>query len=706
MSAPTSLDEFLACLRKSNLLDVLQLDEYLEAARAAGTAPRSPGRLAKELVRDGFLTNYQAEQLLAGRYRNFFISGKYKVLERLGSGGMASVYLCEHKVMQRPVALKVLPSIGGDDPSTLARFHREARAVAQLHHPNIVGAHDIDQYGKLHFLVMEYIDGTDLEDFVAFHGRMDPLRAANYVRQAAQGLQHAHEAGLVHRDIKPSNLLVDRSGTVKVLDLGLARFAQDDADLLTQRSDREVMLGTLDYMAPEQVRDSHDVDIRADIYSLGATFYYLLTARGLFGEATPAQKLAAHQYSQPVPIRGLRADLPEGLAQIVDRMLEKDRALRYQTPAEVVEALDPWTREPIPPPSLSDSPRLSPAALSAIRKRSEPLTSTRAESALEASGLSLSLIIPPAGSALAKSRLEGSRSEHEAAPMLPPGGRVASRGRFPWVAVVVTSSVLAGVGGWWAASRSRPGPTGLNPAAAPDRNTAPRVVVRPEATRPIILWKAPDAMARSADLLAIAGRWDEATAELATAVALRPEDFEAHYRLAISRLGAGDLAGYRRACATMFERFGTSRNPAAVDRLLYTCVPVPDALPPANRMFLVPLAEFTLGTFANNERLVGAACYRDGRFDEGLRRFGTSQARGHSNVAWDWLFLAMLHARLNHRQEARQCLGKGRCWIALAERMQPAPDGQMPMYHHWCERAEVLALLQEADALISDVPAP
>src|SRR5438552_4065567 len=257
-------------------------------------------------------------------------------MERLGSGGMDSVFLCEHKLMRRRAAVKVLPSAKASDPSSLERFYREARAVAALDHPNIVRAYDVDQEEALHFLVMEYIDGSSLQDLVKKAGRLDPVRAAHYISQAALGLQHAHDvAGLVHRDIKPGNVIVDRLGTVKLLDLGLARFFHDEDDLLTKKYDENV-LGTADYLAPEQALDSHGVDIRADIYSLGATFYFCLTARTPFAEGTVAQKLIWHQTRQPKSVKAFRADVPENVLVILDKMMAKDPSQRYQVPAEVV----------------------------------------------------------------------------------------------------------------------------------------------------------------------------------------------------------------------------------------------------------------------------------------------------------------------------------------------------------------------------------
>src|SRR5438105_2675206 len=192
MPAPATTDELLELVRKSGVLEDKKLGPYVDKLRADGTMPATPAALADLLVRDGLLTGFQVEQLMAGKWRRFSI-GKYKVLERLGSGGMGSVYLCEHKFLRRRVAVKVLPTAKADDPASLERFYREGRAVAALDHPNIVRAYDIDQDEKLHFLVMEFVDGTSLQDVVRKEGPLEPARAANYISQAALGLQHAHE---------------------------------------------------------------------------------------------------------------------------------------------------------------------------------------------------------------------------------------------------------------------------------------------------------------------------------------------------------------------------------------------------------------------------------------------------------------------------------------------------------------------------------
>src|SRR5262249_23837346 len=262
---------------------------------------------------------------------------------------------------KRLVALKVLPTDKLAEPSSLERFVREARAAAALDHPNIVRAHDIDADGDLHFLVMEYVDGSSLQEIVKKFGPMDPVRTAHYIAQAAEGLQHAHEAGWIHRDVKPGNLLLDRSGTIKILDMGLARFFHDEAGGLTKKYEKNAVLGTADYLAPEQAVNSSDVDIRADIYSLGATLYFLLTGRGPFDQGTVAEKLIWHQMRAPEAVRRLRPEGSRELEAVVNKMMAKKPVHPYQEPAAVVQALRPWTEQPIEPPADEEMPQLSPA---------------------------------------------------------------------------------------------------------------------------------------------------------------------------------------------------------------------------------------------------------------------------------------------------------------------------------------------------------
>lgn len=372
MPAPASVTEFLDLVQKSGVADEAKLKAYLDRIGGAGALPPEPAKAAGHLVRDGLLTYFQAEQILQGKWKRFSI-GKYKVLERLGSGGMGQVFLCEHKLMRRRVAVKVLPTAKAADQASLDRFNREARAAAALDHPNIVRAFDIDQDDNLHFLVMEYVDGTNLQDLVKKAGRLDPVRACHYVYGAAVGLQHANEIGMIHRDIKPGNILLDRAGVVKILDMGLARLTYDTDDHITRKYDENI-LGTADYLSPEQAEDSHTVDIRSDIYSLGATFYYLLTGNQPFPEGTIPQKLIWHRSRQPKAIGDIRSDVPEAVVAIVNRMMAKKPEDRYQTPAEVMAALQPWVAVPIPPPSDKEMPQLSPAVAAALGNR--PTTAT------------------------------------------------------------------------------------------------------------------------------------------------------------------------------------------------------------------------------------------------------------------------------------------------------------------------------------------
>lgn len=340
MATKLSADAFLSGLRSSGLIPNDQLEPLLKDVTADDAES-----LAEQLVSRGTLTRWQADKLLQGRHKGFFL-GKYRLLSLLGKGGMSAVYLAEHVLMRRRCAVKVLPFKRNNDSSYLGRFHREAQAIASLDHPNIVRAYDVDHEmdgdTPIHFLVMEYVEGRSLHEVIQQDGVLSFDRAADYIRQAADGLQYAHKAGLVHRDIKPGNLLLDRNGVVRILDLGLARFsAEGDDHSLTVAHDEKV-LGTADYLAPEQALDSHKVDSRADIYSLGCTLYFLLTASPPFTEGTLAQRLMAHQTKSPPPLGEKRPDVPTSLAAIAMKMMAKRPEDRYQSAAEVSEVLAGW----------------------------------------------------------------------------------------------------------------------------------------------------------------------------------------------------------------------------------------------------------------------------------------------------------------------------------------------------------------------------
>ncbi len=490
MPAPATADDLLQLVRKSGLVAPQRLDEYAAGLRAGGRAPSDPAALAREMVRGGLLTYFQSRQLLAGKYRGFLL-GRYKILEHLGAGGMGTVLLCEHTHMRHRVAVKVLPPDKARDPSALTRFYREARAAASLDHPNLVRAHDIDRQDRHHFLVMDYVDGVSLQAVVRKHGPLDPVRAAHYVRQAALGLQHAHESGLVHRDVKPGNLLLDRQGTVKVTDLGLTRVRDDGGEALTHKYDGQFVLGSADYFAPEQAVDSHAVDIRADVYSLGATFYYLLTGRPPFAEGTVAQKLLCHQMREPRPLREVRPDVPEGLAAVLARMMAKAPSDRYQTPADVAEALAPWARTPVPPPDPSDFRRLSlaargpktpadraapPQAASRESTTGTPKPSADEGRPPEERGPDTSPVPTPVTAAPRAGRWRAAAASAVAAV------RAKARRRGWQAAAVLAGLVLVNVGLWWAFTRpgrsdaGAPPPGAESPPAAPPSRSSVRLV--------------------------------------------------------------------------------------------------------------------------------------------------------------------------------------------------------------------------------------
>jgi serine/threonine-protein kinase len=343
--------EFLHSLRASGLLPDDLTDRLAEEA---GDEPREARAWAGELVERGLLTGYQAEELLAGR-GDRLILGKYRILDRLGAGGMGRVYKAEHLLMKRVVALKVIGPAGGSDPGAGAAFQREVEAAAQLDHPHIVTAYDAAEAEGLRFLVMEYVDGIDLERRVRTAGPLPPRVACAYMRQAALALHHAYEQGLLHCDVKPANLLVTgdgEAGVVKVLDLGLARLAAAGP-----RSEAE-LAGTPDYLAPEVARDGRR-DVRSDLYSLGCTFYFLLTGRAPFAGGSWTEKLLRHQLDEPPALRRVAPHVPPEVARVVERLLSKRPSARYATPRELADALGRLLTVPSASPRPPQPRRLS-----------------------------------------------------------------------------------------------------------------------------------------------------------------------------------------------------------------------------------------------------------------------------------------------------------------------------------------------------------
>jgi formylglycine-generating enzyme required for sulfatase activity/tRNA A-37 threonylcarbamoyl transferase component Bud32 len=346
----TSVADVVEALRTAPLLDAAQLVEVTDRLQ-----PSFPDGhdLTTELVRRGWLTPFQRDYVLNGRIEDLQV-GPYLLLERLGQGGMGEVFKARHLLLNRVVALKVTRKDILADPTYERRLLREIQATAQLSHPNIVTAHDAARVGDTHFFAMEFVEGTDLGKVVRDKGRLAIDRACDYIRQAALGLQHAHERGLVHRDIKPSNLLLTAEGSlIKITDLGVVRMGCAPEE--TALTSAGAVVGTPDYLAPEQATNARNVDIRADLYSLGCTLYHLLAGQPPFPDGTGLEKLFKHVQEEPTPVQAVRPEVPPALSAVVHKLMLKRPEDRYQTPAEVAAALEPFTR-PVSPVAVPVAP--------------------------------------------------------------------------------------------------------------------------------------------------------------------------------------------------------------------------------------------------------------------------------------------------------------------------------------------------------------
>ena len=332
---PPKREELLSLIQRSALVDENQY------AKIAGDVPESATieEVCARFIDAGLLSKWQCERLCENKWKGFFL-GRYKLIYPLGAGAMGSVFLAEHRVMKHKVAIKVLAKRLVTRASNVARFEREARAAAAISHPNVVRAFDIDRHDDVPYLVMEYVQGEDLQKFVTKNGPLEPRVAAEYTRQIASGLAEAHRAGLIHRDIKPSNVLLDPSGVVKILDLGLARIIDDGAPSLTLMNDSKI-IGTVDYLSPEQAINSHSIDGKADVYSLGCTLYFLLTGSPPFPSGSLPERIIKHQTRRPVDIRKRRPGVPDELVEIAGRMMEKSAAVRVSA-SEAAESLQSW----------------------------------------------------------------------------------------------------------------------------------------------------------------------------------------------------------------------------------------------------------------------------------------------------------------------------------------------------------------------------
>jgi serine/threonine protein kinase len=332
------IDQFVQQIVASGLMTSEEIEAVTERLPVE-QQPRTSEELGRELVRQRKLTPYQAKEIYYGRGR-LLVLGNYVTLEKLGQGGMGLVVKAEHRRMERLVALKVLSPKFVRNSESLRRFQREVKAAARLTHPNIVTAYDADEANGVHFLVMEYVEGSDLAALVKQQGPLPLDLALNCILQTAAGLQYAHQHGVVHRDIKPANLLLDSEGSVKILDMGLARLetAGPHQDELTGSGQ---IMGTVDYMAPEQAISTRDADARADIYSLGATWWYLMTGRPMYIGRAPVEKLFAHRRQEIPSFREFCDAISAPLEAVFRRMAAKMPEDRYQSMAEVIADLEP-----------------------------------------------------------------------------------------------------------------------------------------------------------------------------------------------------------------------------------------------------------------------------------------------------------------------------------------------------------------------------
>jgi serine/threonine protein kinase len=324
--------------RQSALTSGLLTQADLDQALASFVAPPSDESLSNKLVQDGRLNRWQAEQLVAGRTK--FTLGPYQIIDSIGQGGMGQVFKAEHSIMGRVVAVKVLPK-HKSTPQAIANFTREIRAQAQLDHANLVRAFDAGQDGNVHFLVTEYVPGIDLRRLVRRQGAVELNSAASIIYQAALGLHHAHGRGLIHRDVKPGNILVTPDGHAKVSDLGLAGYFSDEPD---QESTDAKIVGTADYLSPEQILTPDRLTPTSDVYSLGCTLYYCITGKVPFPGGTVRDKARAHCQLPPLDPRRLTPGLPDGFVEVLAEMMAKDPGQRLQSMAEVARRLQPWAQ--------------------------------------------------------------------------------------------------------------------------------------------------------------------------------------------------------------------------------------------------------------------------------------------------------------------------------------------------------------------------
>jgi len=329
----------LALFKKAVAAGLLTAKQLQEAQQGLGDVLNRS--LVEALVRKGDLTAYQVKCIQTGEIEHLTV-GPYRILDKVGEGGAGAVYRALHAELGREVALKILPAEMAKNPTTVARFKREARSAAQLQHGNIVAIYDVGEAAGTHYLALEFVKGKDLYDLIRQKGRLSVTESVHILMQACQALVHAHEMGIVHRDIKPSNFLISADAVVKLADMGLARRFSGDVEEEAQITRDGTTVGTVDYMAPEQAKDSKLADARSDIYALGCTFYHMLTGQVPFRGGSLPDKLLKHAtHSRPDP-RTVRADIADEVVYILHKMMAKKPAERYQSAEELLADLDDY----------------------------------------------------------------------------------------------------------------------------------------------------------------------------------------------------------------------------------------------------------------------------------------------------------------------------------------------------------------------------
>lgn len=366
-----TVESFCNLIIRSRLVPASEVQSVHQRWRteAKGSA-HDLGRFAKWLVNHQLLTEYQAAALMRGHADHFFLD-QYKLLDRIGKGRMAGVYKAVHTLGQI-IAVKVLPPSKAKSGHDFARFQREARLAMRLKHPNVVRTFQIGEANGLNYIVMEYLEGETLDEVLQRRGKLPPAEAVRLVYQALLGLQHLYEQNMVHRDLKPANLMLvsgqpetTLKATVKILDIGLGRAFFDENSPTggedVQLTAEGAILGSPEYMAPEQARDAHASDIRADVYSLGCVLYHTLTGQTPFPDKNPLQQVVRHATQTPKPLRELNPAVPDGLQQIANWMMAKDPAKRYPTPERAAQALQVFlTAGQEMPKGLEAEPKMQP----------------------------------------------------------------------------------------------------------------------------------------------------------------------------------------------------------------------------------------------------------------------------------------------------------------------------------------------------------